>query len=232
MKIKTTEYNQPPLQTEPSNDREIGLAVNTEPRCFCVIAADCSGSMDGSPIIAVKDGLQTLKENLVADALACLRVELALITFNNTVKAAVDFCSPENFDPPRLNATGGTRLGAAILKGLEMINARRAECDAAGVPCYRPWLIVMTDGKPTDDISEAARRVKEAESKKHIAYFGIGVQEADMDALGAISTRAPLHLEGLKFTELFEWLSVNLGSVSGSTVGDQVPLTPPTWASV
>jgi uncharacterized protein YegL len=218
--------------TTPTGAADIEFAQNPEPRCPCVIIADCSGSMDGPPIIELNAGLQQLKTKLIEDALACLRVEIALVTFNDVAKVEVDFCTPENFNPPTLTAAGGTSLGAAILKGLEMLNSRRAEYRAAGINFYRPWLLCITDGKSGDDISEAARLVKEAESAKRLAFFGVGVLGADMDALTSLSSRPALCLEGINFPELFEWLSVNLGSVADSRPGDQVPLTAPTWAAV
>jgi uncharacterized protein YegL len=211
---------------------EIGLAQNPEPRCPCLILTDVSGSMAGKPIAEVNAGQQRLKAKLVEDALACLRVELALVTFNENVTVAIDFCSPDNFNPPTLTASGGTHLGAAILKGLEMLNARTAEYRAAGISYYRPWLMLLTDAESGDDIAEAAQLVKEAESNRRLAFFGIGVLGANMNALGSLSLRPPLCLEGIKFQELFEWLSVNLSSVAVSRPGDQVPLTAPTWATV
>ena len=211
---------------------EIGLAQNAEPRCPCLILTDVSGSIAGAPIAEVNAGLQRLKAKLVEDALACLRVELALVTFNENVTVEIDFCSPDNFTPPTLTASGGTHLGAAILKGLEMLNARTAEYRAAGISYYRPWLMVLTDAESGDDIAEAAQIVKEAESNRRLAFFGIGVLGANMDALGSLSLRPPLCLEGIKFQELFEWLSVNLSTVAVSQLGEQVPLTAPTWAAV
>ena len=211
---------------------EIGLAQNAEPRCPCLILTDVSGSIAGAPIAEVNAGLQRLKAKLVEDALACLRVELALVIFNENVTVAIDFCSPDNFNPPTLTASGGTHLGAAILKGLEMLNTRTAEYRAAGVSSYRPWLMLLTDAESGDDIAEVARLVKEAESNRRLAFFGIGVLGANMDALGSLSLRPPLCLEGIKFQELFEWLSVNLSTVAVSQLGEQVPLTAPTWAAV
>ncbi|MCX8516949.1 MAG: hypothetical protein ORN29_02560, partial [Rhodoferax sp.] len=62
----------------------------------------------------------------------------------------------------------------------------------------------------------------------------IGVKGANMDVLRQInSAREPLSLEGLKFRELFSWLSSSLRSVSRSTPGAEVPLEPPRgWAAV
>lgn len=218
--------------TTPSGAADIEFAQNPEPRCACVIVADRSGSMGGAPIAELNAGLNQLKANLIGDSLACLRVELALVSFSDSVKVEVDFCAPENFIPPTLTASGGTMLGAAILKGLEMLNSRRGEYRAAGISFYRPWLMCVTDAQSSDDISEAARVVKEAESQKRLAFFGVGVCGADMNVLASLCLRPPLSLEGIKFPELFEWLSVNLSSVAVSRPGDQVALTPPNWAAV
>lgn len=209
---------------------EIGLEGTPDPRCLFLILGDVSGSMAGQPIAEVNAGLQLLKTNLIADPLAASRVELALVSFSDGVTVDVDFCSPDNFSPPTLAASGGTNLGAAVVKGLEILNARTAELRAAGASFYRPWFLLLTDAKSGDDIAEAARLVKEAESKKRLSFFPVGVLGADMIALAKLSLRPPLQLEGLNFNELFDWFSVNLASVAVSTPGEQVPLTAPTWA--
>jgi len=216
----------------PAGETEIELAVNSEPRCPCNILADCSGSMSGASIAELNAGLQELKAKLVQDPLACLRVELALVSFNSTSRIEVDFTSPDKFNPPTLTTGGGTALGAAVLTGLGMLASRRAAYRSAGTPFYRPWLVLITDAEATDNTVEAARRVKEEESLKRVAFFGIGVRGANMTKLAELSLRPPLHLDGLRFCDLFEWLSVNLSSVAVSRPGEQVPLTPVTWNTV
>jgi len=54
-----------------------------------------------------------------------------------------------------------------------------------------------------------------------------------MEILKQISVREPLKLEGLKFRELFVWLSNSMKAVSQSIPGDAVKIeSPQGWAEI
>jgi uncharacterized protein YegL len=74
--------------------------------------------------------------------------------------------------------------------------------------------------------------VQAGEEAKGFSFFAVGVENADMDVLRQISMRPPLKLSGLRFRDLFSWLSSSLSSVSRSQVGQSVQLLPPGWAEV
>src|SRR4051794_25567995 len=102
------------------------FAINPEPRLPCVLLLDTSGSMEGRPIAELNEGLRLYKEELIADALAAKRVEVAVVTFGGDVRTVSDFSTTENFYPPTLAAAGSTPLGAAINQALAMIQQRKA----------------------------------------------------------------------------------------------------------
>jgi len=208
------------------------FASNPEPRCPCVLLLDVSGSMNGRAIDELNAGLSTFRDALAEDALAMKRVEVGIVTFG-PAKIELPFTSASMFYPPQLEAQGDTPMGEAIKKALNMIEDRKREYRDNGISYFRPWIFLITDGAPTDEWQSAAAAVREGENSKKFAFFAIGVKGASMDILAQISTRAPLSLDGMKFRELFSWLSTSLRSVSRSTPGTAVALEPPTgWTVV
>lgn len=211
----------------------VELITNQQPRCPCVLILDTSGSMTGAPIEALNAGLLTLRDDLLRDDTAKKRVEVAVVEFNSTVRVAQDFVTAPNFKPPTLTATGQTDMAGGINQALDLLRRRKDKYNSSGVPYYRPWAFLITDGKVTEtDYEEVARRVHEEEREKHVSFFAVGVQGASMECLRAISSREPKMLDGLKFQELFSWLSTSLTRVSQSKVGEMVSLPQGTWEAV
>jgi uncharacterized protein YegL len=188
--------------------------------------------MSGAPINELNAAIAAFKDDLLADALAAKRVEIATITFG-PVQIQCAFQTVPTFCPPLFSASGDTPMGAAILQGLELLKQRKDEYRANGIAFYRPWVILITDGAPTDAWEAAARTVREGEASKAFAFFALGVQRASMDILKQIAVREPLKIQGLKFREFFMWLSNSMKSVSRSTPGTSVSITPPVgWTEV
>jgi uncharacterized protein YegL len=215
----------------------VEFAENPEPRVPCVLIIDTSTSMRGLRIEELRKGLHVYKQELLSDPLASKRVEVAVVSFGGRVTRATEFVTASNFQPPALTTLGGTPMGEAINVALDMIEERKASYRDHGIAYYRPWAFLITDGEPNDAWKTAASRIKTGEAQKAFSFFAVAVEGANMQVLDQLCVRSPLWLKGMKFRELFSWLSNSQQAVSRSSLGDVVPLEDPRtgprgWAAV
>ncbi len=217
-------------------DEVVDFAENPEPRCPCVLLLDTSGSMQGAPIEALNQGLLSFKDELTKNPLASRRVEVSIVTFDSNINVVQDFVTADQFTPPILTAQGLTTMGAGIHKSLDLIQERKAQYRSNGVAYYRPWVFMITDGEPQGEpdeaVEQASQRLQGDETSKRVAFFSVGVENANMTRLSELAVRTPLKLNGLNFVEMFVWLSASMSAVSHSKVDEQVALPPIGWGSV
>ena len=208
------------------------LVRNPTSRVPIILCLDTSGSMEGDPIRELGEGVTLFYESIFEDEIARYSAEIGIVTFGyDGVQRVADFASLEIIrEKPSLHrefqAGGRTPMGEAVCEALDMLENRKRMYQNAGVDYFQPWLVLMTDGIPTDDIHMAVERIGGMVQARKLAVFSIGIGgEADMDTLHKFSpNRPPLRLRGLEFKKFFEWLSASVQRVSASTPGQTVDL--------
>jgi uncharacterized protein YegL len=215
---------------------DVVLTDNTSQRLPCVLVLDGSGSMAGDPISELNAGLKILEQELKNDDTAAQRVQLMVIRLgdDNDVEVVTDWTDAIDFTAPRLEANGVTPLGNAMLTALEKIEAQKENYRDHDIPYNRPWIFLITDGNPTDlEWEAAATECRQAEDDNKVVIFAIGTEGADFDALKKFSGRSPVKLDGLRFKELFVWLSRSASSGSKASQDAQIQLeAPDNWGTI
>ncbi|GAA2405839.1 vWA domain-containing protein [Mycolicibacterium llatzerense] len=220
--------------------------ANPDPRVACVVLADVSGSMQGEPIAALERGFAAFTDYLHRDPLASKRVEVAVVTFGTVATVLVPMQEARSLQPVGFNAAGTTNLAAGVHLALDILEDRKYAYKAAGLQYYRPWILLLTDGRPNiEGLDESIARLNAAETARGVTIFAVGAGPyVDYQQLTRMSLqRSPAPLDGLKYEALFEWLSASLSNVSNSTefgrsdealgsMGSQIPLPPVSgWTS-
>ncbi|GLD51473.1 collagen alpha-3(VI) chain isoform X2 [Lates japonicus] len=123
----------------------------------------------------------------------------------------------------RLRSKGGNRLNTG--RALEWVSRNIYQRSAGsriedGVPQF---LILVTGGKSTDDVSTPANQLK----RNHVAPLAIGSRNADPDELKQISLRPELAYTVDSFQQLPRVESQIIDSVTTITSEDIMKITPP-----
>lgn len=225
--------------------RNIDYSGNPNQRTPCVLVLDASGSMNEATagkktrIDELNAGLVTLQSELSTDDTALVRVLLGIVSVGgrkNDADIMMDWTDASEFVAFPLKADGSTPLGKGLLLALQMVEQEKRELREAGISYTRPWIMVISDGEPTDPATEweaAVQACRRSEQNKEVEIFAIGVAGANLSKLGEISSKPPVLLSVTKFKDLFIWLSASLSAASRSRPGEvlQLPSTDP-WRNV
>ena len=187
------------------------------------LVLDTSGSMSGEPIEQVKNGVQMLVAALRQDPYALETAWLSVITFSSSADVAVPLTELTAFQPPNVNASGGTSLGDALAKVADCASKDLVKTTASTKGDWRPMVFLMTDGAPTDDWQKGLARFKQ---EKWGVIVGCCVDNGDESILKQI-TESVVKLntsDSASIKAFFKWISssVSQGSKSVEQSGKDV----------
>lgn len=195
---------------------EFNIAAVNEHHVACVLVLDTSGSMSKNGAIhKLNEGVRKFKEQTMLDELAQKSIDIAIVEFNTEANLIQDFIPLMNLEPPQLSAGGSTSMGKGLDLAMELVEQRKLRYKEIGIPYYRPWIFIISDGEPTDDYIPVAERVRELAEKNKFVCWAVGVPGYSKKALQKITDRL-FELTDINFPTIFEWLSNSLVKVSNS----------------
>ncbi|GAA4344983.1 VWA domain-containing protein [Variovorax defluvii] len=171
---------------ENSEDRpQIGAELeNAIKRTPLILVLDTSLSMEENDRIgilnnALAEFIEAVKtSDELADALL-----LSIVTFGGEVKVVSPWASIDDVILEPLVADGNTPMGDAVTVAIGELDLLRAELQQAGTPYNVPWMILMSDGEPTDHWEEAATLVQERIANRKLVPFAFGIPPSKDDVL-------------------------------------------------
>jgi uncharacterized protein YegL len=210
---------------------------NYEQKCLCVLVLDISGSMAGSPIDQLNQGLKDFQKELQNDFVAAQRIEVSIVTFGSTVETVVQPKLSADFEMPTLKTSGSTKLVDGVRMAINVAEERKNWYKSTGQTYYRPWVMLITDGEPDSDqdVVGLSSEIRNKVDNKGFSFYAVGVDGYNHSKLSQIChpLTPPLPLKGLAFNELFKWLSASISLVSKSVEGQQLHLPPAGgWAQI
>ncbi len=214
-------------QTKHGENTPGNIAAPNEPHLACVLLLDTSSSMAGSPIASLNKAIGMFKEQTMLSEQARKSVDIAIIEFNDTANVVQDFTPLSQMTAVKLSATGCTSMGMGINLAIDKVKERNRFYQTMGTPCYKPWIFMITDGAPTDDISLAQQRIADEESKgKHgkLKFWAVGVPGYSQEILTSLTKRC-IALDEANFKGIFNWMSESMVTISVSRV-DENPQLP------
>lgn len=202
------------------------IANKGELHLICAIGIDSSSSMNEEQ---VKKGLEEMKKAIESSPQAMGRVEFCIICFNNNAKVLEPFGPMYDFEVPEIRCEGMTAMHEAVDLMMDVVEKRKAEYKDFKTPYYRPWIYLLTDGKPNDIDNGSFERLIEYINGKHATFFPVAIGEyADIDLLKKLANGGPVLKASVdSFKETFVWLSNSLVKVSNSTQSEKVVLDNP-----
>ena len=179
---------------------------------------DCSGSMSGEPIEAVKQGIKALLTELKGDPQALETACLSVITFNSTARQISPLTELMLFKEPELTAGGAPALGGALHVLADCIRTEVRTSTATQKGDWKPLVFLLTDGAPTDNLDEGIEALKSA--------------NANTNTLRKITNNVLMmnNLTAGDLAAFFAWVSGSIKASSKSIdakPGEAIQLPPP-----
>jgi uncharacterized protein YegL len=203
------------------------------------LCLDTSASMAGEPLDAVNRQLPVLRSAIGEDPAIAEVIRFGVVTFSDVARTVLPLCDLSMVEAvPPVSPGGRTSYRAAFEHLRRTIEADYHAGRAAGDRWYRPAVVFVSDGQPTDDPAawrQAHGRLVDPGWKRHPNMLAFGFGAADSEVLAEVSERKPnrafIAAEGAEpaqvVPELMAGLISSIVSSSASVYTGNAQLVPP-----
>src|ERR1700751_5405793 len=151
------------------------------------LCLDVSASMAGAAIDSVNQQLPLLRASIGEDPAIAEVIRFGVVTFSDVAHTLLPLCDLSLVEAvPLLSAQGRTSYAAAFNHLRNIIEADYHSSRSAGDKWYRPAVIFISDGRPTDDTERwrtAHQRLIDPSWRRRPNILAVGFGEADPGGL-------------------------------------------------
>jgi uncharacterized protein YegL len=193
----------------------------SDPHMALLFLVDTSASMKGKPIDELNEGMNRFKEQVCADSKTRDILDIAIIRFSTDWEVIQDFTPIETMQHVDFVADGSTYMADALSRAIQMVDDRSRFYRRTGTEPYKPWIILISDGKPFDDVDAMANAINDRVEYGKLAFWSLAVEGADTEVLHKLSGKRVLKLADYDFTGFFDWVNKSMRAVSVSSPGEK-----------
>ena len=111
-------------------------------------------------------------------------------------------------------------MGEAVELAIQQIRENRKKYEVYGISCFKPWLIIMSDGNSDDDVTNAVREVQKLLQKRRLKVRCIDMSGgSEANDLHRFSEHGEVEtIDAMGLTDFFDMLSRSAASLSTETL--------------
>lgn len=200
------------------------FTVSTPRPLPVIVLADVSGSMSQEgKIDALNTSIQQMLEAFAEEVETRAEIHVAIITFGHTAELHVPLTPAREVTWAPAEARGRTPLGAALQLAADLVN------DTEQIPgrAYRPTVVVISDGYPTDDWRGGLGALNHGRGAKvdrmALAIGGDADEDMLVEFLGD-SDRPVFHAEDARrINQFFRFVTMSVTARSRSANPNMLP---------
>ena len=199
------------------NMKSTGQKVFTDQREYEIVEGGIS-LMD-----KIHEGLKNFYDAVIDDDMACDSCESAIVTFNDRAKLYEGFSSVEEKSVPNFSSLigGNTNVTPAIRMALDLLAKQKEFYKNNKISYFQPWLVLFTDGLPTDDVSAIKRELMQMQDDDKLSVYTMALSD-DPDLLNALrgfSKKQPIRCTDPKeIQRFFDFLAKSVSVVVGGGI--------------
>lgn len=203
------------------------------------LCLDASASMAGEPLDSVNRQMPKLRAAIGEDPAVAEVIRFGVVTFSDVARTLLPLSDLSLVEEvPPVTAGGRTSYAAAFDHLRRTVEGDYHNGRAGGDRWYRPAVVFISDGQPTDDPTvwkSAHRRLVDPSWRRHPNILAFGFGAADADVLAEVSERKPnrafIAAEGAEpakvVPDLMTGLISSIVSSSNSVYSGNAELVPP-----